>query len=247
MRVLTLAAGLASAAALLSSAVHVVEASSTEAKVHGHAEKPQFAAAQNVEHHARSPQDPNELVSYDYGYSLPAPPSPTTYGDESSSSSTTAYGSTSSDDSYTGVSSVASVTGASSNSSSSTATSTDTESGTLATVSEEPTLSSSSGTSWNSTTAPCHFANHHGNGIRDAGAAIHCVQLVSDNFKRHWLSRFNLCRLNFGVDFGYRISHAGAAHHNDHWQHHYSASTNDQPNITHIFELEHHSPAKLGV
>ncbi|KXH55020.1 hypothetical protein CNYM01_03420 [Colletotrichum nymphaeae SA-01] len=41
-----------------------------------------YAAALKVGHHARSPQDPNAFTSYDYGYTYPSPPSPTSYGDQ---------------------------------------------------------------------------------------------------------------------------------------------------------------------
>ncbi|OHE95876.1 hypothetical protein CORC01_08873 [Colletotrichum orchidophilum] len=47
------------------------------------------AAALKVEHRARSPQGPNVFISsYDYGYTYPPLPPPTTYGDQPSSTET---------------------------------------------------------------------------------------------------------------------------------------------------------------
>ncbi|KAG7038665.1 hypothetical protein JMJ77_0009951 [Colletotrichum scovillei] len=73
-----------------------------------------YAAALKVEHHARSPQDPNAFTSYDYGYTYPPPPSPTSYGDQPPSTvissansdyaSSTEVGSVASDSSTYGVS-----------------------------------------------------------------------------------------------------------------------------------------------
>ncbi|KAK1521414.1 hypothetical protein CPAR01_14937 [Colletotrichum paranaense] len=70
--------------------------------------------ALKVEHHARSPQDPDAFTSYDYGYTYPPPPSPTSYGDQPPSTvissansahvSSTEVGSVASDSSTYGVS-----------------------------------------------------------------------------------------------------------------------------------------------
>ncbi|KAF0318912.1 hypothetical protein RB213_009065 [Colletotrichum asianum] len=82
MRVSNLTAGIASVAALLPSLVGGTAASPLE--VHGQQDEVQSAVLHNLEHHARDPQDSDDLLSYDYGYSGPPPPPPTTYGEESS-------------------------------------------------------------------------------------------------------------------------------------------------------------------
>ncbi|KAF4840200.1 hypothetical protein CGCSCA4_v010453 [Colletotrichum siamense] len=82
MRISNLIAGIASVAALLPSLVGGTAASPLE--VHGQQDEAQSAVLPNLEHHARDPQDSDDFLSYDYGYSDPPPPPPTTYGEESS-------------------------------------------------------------------------------------------------------------------------------------------------------------------
>ncbi|KAF4819840.1 hypothetical protein CGCTS75_v011483 [Colletotrichum tropicale] len=82
MRVSNLIAGIASVAALLPPLVGGTAASPFE--VHGQQDEVQPAVLHNLERHARDPQDSDDFLSYDYGYSGPPPPPPTTYGEESS-------------------------------------------------------------------------------------------------------------------------------------------------------------------
>ncbi|EQB44900.1 hypothetical protein CGLO_16299 [Colletotrichum gloeosporioides Cg-14] len=82
MRVSNLIAGIASVAGLLPSLAGGTVASPIE--VYGQQDEVQSAVLHNLEHHARDPQDSDDFLSYDYGYSGPPPPAPTTYGEESS-------------------------------------------------------------------------------------------------------------------------------------------------------------------
>ncbi|KAK2764696.1 hypothetical protein CKAH01_04861 [Colletotrichum kahawae] len=82
MRVLKLIAGIASVAAMLPSLVDGIAESPFE--VYGQQDEAQPAVLHNLEHHARDPQNSDDFVSYDYGYSDPTPPASTTYGEESS-------------------------------------------------------------------------------------------------------------------------------------------------------------------
>ncbi|KAF5489910.1 hypothetical protein CGCS363_v012571 [Colletotrichum siamense] len=82
MRISNLIAGIASVAALLPSLVGGTAASPLE--VYRQQDEVQSAVLHNLEHHARDPQDSDDFLSYDYGYSGPPPPPPTTYGEESS-------------------------------------------------------------------------------------------------------------------------------------------------------------------
>ncbi|KAF4871445.1 hypothetical protein CGCSCA1_v009337 [Colletotrichum siamense] len=82
MRISNLIAGIASVAALLPSLVGGTAASPLE--VYRQQDEVQSAVPHNLDHHARDPQDSDDSLSYDYGYSGPPPPPPTTYGEESS-------------------------------------------------------------------------------------------------------------------------------------------------------------------
>ncbi|KAK1982746.1 hypothetical protein LZ30DRAFT_654962 [Colletotrichum cereale] len=111
MRTSTLTVAVVSVVALLSS-VKAAAADEKVGKPERQGETQRVAASLKPKYDTRSPQGPNDFVSYDYGYSYPAPPPPTTYAELSSSSAVTSLAS-SNNASYTGVSSVASITGTS--------------------------------------------------------------------------------------------------------------------------------------
>ncbi|GKT71577.1 LOW QUALITY PROTEIN: hypothetical protein ColTof4_04000 [Colletotrichum tofieldiae] len=112
MRASTLAVAVASVVALLSS-IKGAAADENAGKPRKRGKLQRVAASINFKNGARSPRDLNDFVSYDYGYSYPAPPSPTTYAEESSSLSIMTSLAFSNNASYTEVSSVASNTGTS--------------------------------------------------------------------------------------------------------------------------------------
>ncbi|GJC85608.1 hypothetical protein ColLi_08446 [Colletotrichum liriopes] len=109
MRASTLAVAVASVVALLSS-IKGAAADENAGKPRKRGKLQRVTASINFKNGARSPRDLNDFVSYDYGYSYPAPPSPTTYAEESSSLSTMTSLVSSNNASYTEVSSVASIT-----------------------------------------------------------------------------------------------------------------------------------------
>ncbi|KAL0937992.1 uncharacterized protein CTRU02_207723 [Colletotrichum truncatum] len=87
MRALNVTSRLAVIATLLLSIVELVAATLIEKYSQG--ESLQAAVPQNAEYHDKSPQIRNAFVSYDYGYSYPPPPPPTTYGEPSSTATST--------------------------------------------------------------------------------------------------------------------------------------------------------------
>ncbi|KAJ0164920.1 hypothetical protein CTA2_12867 [Colletotrichum tanaceti] len=86
MRASTLTVSLASVVVLLLSA-QVITAGADAGKPGQRAKVQRSPASPKFKHNARSPQDPNVFLSYDYGYSYPPSP-PTTYAEQPSSTVT---------------------------------------------------------------------------------------------------------------------------------------------------------------